>query len=382
MAVADFDEDGALDLAVANVSSNGVRVLKGNGSGGFVINASIATGNSSSILAFDANHDDILDLAVAQGVGSGIGNVGLYLGHGSGGVGNGQFGSGAAYSSGGDPYQLALADLNGDGNADVLASMFFGTRIGILPGVCLPDPRVPDITSVRDLPNDQGRRVLVTWTASSLDVTGGSVGNYRVWRRISQSAVPKQTADCDPTVVLVQPVDLPNGTTVECWEALATLPAQHLSEYVYAAATTQDSLPSSNPYTAFFVSALTDDPEVFYSSEVDSGYSVNNRPPRRPRNPSIAEDASPVMLAIRGAFPNPAASGIVGIALTLASEEPAQLEVLDLAGRRVVDRSLAGLAAGDHVIRVDDGRPLAPGIYHVRLMQAGKRQQAKIVITR
>src|ERR1051326_5077324 len=64
------------------------------------------------------------------------------------------------------------------------------------------------------------------------------------------------------------------------WEALATLPAQRLAGYGYTAATTQDSMPHSNPYTAFFVSALTPDIDVFYSSAIDSGYSVDNVPPR------------------------------------------------------------------------------------------------------
>ena len=39
----------------------------------------------------------------------------------------------------------------------------------------------------------------------------------------------------------------------------------------------------SNPLTAFFVTALTNDPFVFYSSNVDSGYSVDNTPPPPPQ---------------------------------------------------------------------------------------------------
>jgi hypothetical protein len=69
---------------------------------------------------------------------------------------------------------------------------------------------------------------------------------------------------------------------VTYWEALATLPAEGLAGYGYAAATTQDSMHAGNPYTAFFVSALTADPFTFYQSEVDSGYSVDNLAPPTP----------------------------------------------------------------------------------------------------
>jgi len=60
------------------------------------------------------------------------------------------------------------------------------------------------------------------------------------------------------------------------------LPAEQLIDYGYEAATTEDSVAGSNPYTAFFVSALTSDPFVFYRSAPDSGYSVDNLPPPLP----------------------------------------------------------------------------------------------------
>ena len=43
---------------------------------------------------------------------------------------------------------------------------------------------------------------------------------------------------------------------------------------------------SGNPYTAFFVTALTSNPNVFYQSSVDSGYSVDNIPTRPAEWPS------------------------------------------------------------------------------------------------
>jgi hypothetical protein len=66
------------------------------------------------------------------------------------------------------------------------------------------------------------------------------------------------------------------------WEALATLPAQRLPGYGYTAATPQDSLPDSNPLFTYRITATTANVDVFYDSDPDSGYSVDNIPPSVP----------------------------------------------------------------------------------------------------
>src|SRR5207244_11337056 len=76
---------------------------------------------------------------------------------------------------------------------------------------------------------------------------------------------------------------MPWGSVEETfWEAIANPPAAQLVSYGYTAPTTQDSIAAGNPYTAFFVQALTADPFVFYDSAPDSGYSVDNLAPRTP----------------------------------------------------------------------------------------------------
>jgi hypothetical protein len=71
------------------------------------------------------------------------------------------------------------------------------------------------------------------------------------------------------------------GVATTYWEALATLPAEGLPGYGYDSPTTQDSLPGSNPFTAFFITALGEYGS-FYESNVDSGYSVDNLSPPMP----------------------------------------------------------------------------------------------------
>jgi hypothetical protein len=151
------------------------------------------------------------------------------------------------------------------------------------PGQLKPPMSAPHLDYVRDAPNDQGGKVLVAWTRSDFDVSGGSVTSYRVWRRLPllspQASMALATASA--TGRLVRTTGM--GPLAIYWEALATLPAGHLTGYGYAAATLQDSLPGSNPFTAFFVSALTSDSNVFYDSNVDSGYSVDNLAPDTPQ---------------------------------------------------------------------------------------------------
>jgi hypothetical protein len=65
--VGDFNGDGAQDLAVANVNSNNVSVLLGNGDGSFqgVQNFGAGSGPKSVAVA-DFNGDGLPDLAVAN----------------------------------------------------------------------------------------------------------------------------------------------------------------------------------------------------------------------------------------------------------------------------------------------------------------------------
>jgi hypothetical protein len=285
MATGDFNGDGRTDLAVANNSSpsGGTAIMLGTGTGAFQAPTFIASGNSVVVTTDDLNQDGILDLIVGTVTGTNNGNVLVYLGQGTGGVGNGTFGAGHAYGVGGDTYQILPGDFDGDGLRDLFVSCYLNNFISLLPGLCAPDERAPALTRVRDVPADQGGRVFLTWTASSLDVVGGSVNNYRVWRRVPPAiAAASFRTGPVPSTWMRTTLSQATGTSITYWEALATLPAQRLQGYGYTAATTQDSMASSNPYTAFFVSALTSNIDVFYSSNIDSSYSVDNLSPGPP----------------------------------------------------------------------------------------------------
>jgi hypothetical protein len=294
IAIADFDEDGISDLAVANGGNGTLSVLRGNGSGGagdgtFAPATSISLGGQPrSVAAGDLDRDGITDLVTADY--SGV--VGVLLGQGSGGVGNGTFASPFYFSAGPGPTCVAIGDFNADTLADLAVANYTSNRVSVLLHGCgspppPPPSPSPTLTAVRDVPNDQGGRVFVTWLRSGLD--GGpypEVTGYRVWRRIAPAtamAAAIEVAGSPAARIVTTRVDPgPFGPTVTYWEALITLPAEHLDGYGYTAPTTQDSMASGNPYTAFFVTALTSNPNVFYQSSVDSGYSVDNIPPAQP----------------------------------------------------------------------------------------------------
>lgn len=142
------------------------------------------------------------------------------------------------------------------------------------------NPSLPVIVEVRDVPNDQGGLVFVTWRCG-LDSPGvKTITGYRIWRRVPAPAGTSAAA-ADGLRSLPAPAG-EDATAETFWEALATLPAAQLISYGYTAATTQDSLAGANPWTAFFVQGLTADAFKWYNSPPDSGYSVDNLAPPAP----------------------------------------------------------------------------------------------------
>jgi hypothetical protein len=83
--------------------------------------------------------------------------------------------------------------------------------------------------------------------------------------------------------------------------------------------------------------------------------------------------------ALHGARPNPT-TGPLAISFSLANSAPATLELIDLNGRRVFERSVGSLGAGYHVVPVDGGAKLPAGMYLVRLSQGPRTVTAKVSV--
>jgi len=77
--------------------------------------------------------------------------------------------------------------------------------------------------------------------------------------------------------------------------------------------------------------------------------------------------------------PNPSSRGPV-VSFTLPDARPARLEVIDLAGRRVVERAVGVLGAGPHVLDLSAARGWRPGIYWLQLSREGESLRRKVCV--
>ena len=90
--------------------------------------------------------------------------------------------------------------------------------------------------------------------------------------------------------------------------------------------------------------------------------------------------AASLGLSLGNVTPNPS-RGRAAITFTLPHAGDATLEVLDIAGRRVGQQHLSGLSAGPHVVAVGaSSAALAPGVYLLRLEQAGQSRVSRFCV--
>jgi len=115
VAKADFNGDGAVDLAVTNATDNTVSIFLGKQNSTFAPNVAYPTGETPvSVIVADFNGDGKLDLAIANVNGN---SISVLLGN-----GDGTFQPHVDYATDFGPVFLATADLNNDHKMDLVAS--------------------------------------------------------------------------------------------------------------------------------------------------------------------------------------------------------------------------------------------------------------------
>lgn len=122
----------------------------------------------------------------------------------------------------------------------------------------------PEIETVEDIPQDEGRQVRVTWRPSAFDQFGSTtpILDYVIYRRI------------DP---------LPKAAPPGDWDFVCVVPAGGQPTYSKVVPTLADStIVGGQHLSTFYVRALSDTPGLDFDSPPVAGYSVDNLAPPPP----------------------------------------------------------------------------------------------------
>lgn len=117
-ALADFNNDGNLDMAVAINSSNIIQVFLGDGRGGFTLAAVVPAGTDEPwhTLVGDFNNDGFMDIANAESSNVFPNKANIFLGNGTG----SSFMLSGTIAHGNNTQWAFVADFNNDGNLDII----------------------------------------------------------------------------------------------------------------------------------------------------------------------------------------------------------------------------------------------------------------------
>lgn len=141
----DFDGDGRDDLACSNATSKDVTVLlefASDPQGAITFPRSytyLTKDIPVGLVAADFNRDGVIDLATASRdlVTSSAASKGIsiYLGQGTGGVGDGTFQQAIEFATRLVPGSISVGEITGDGWPDLIATSGYGSYITVLPNL-------------------------------------------------------------------------------------------------------------------------------------------------------------------------------------------------------------------------------------------------------
>jgi len=200
-------------------------------------------------------------------------------------------------------YSVAISS---DGNAAIVGGLGDSSETG---AAWMYIDAQTDIETVKDLPFDQGGTVAVMWNKSIGDQPPSTlVTEYWVWRGVRAGSAPGNgVALSRKDYVGRVAKNEANGLTFMTtrthegnillgsdvyWQYITTVPSHALAHYSYACPTLADSTPQGIPWRYFFITAATSNPEIYWDSPPDSGYSVDNISPRAPANAALVSLAN------------------------------------------------------------------------------------------
>ena len=152
----------------------------------------------------------------------------------------------------------------------VIASDLAGESVADTMTLTIVDYR-PNIISLTDVPEDQGRQMKIQWAPGHMDEPD-YITEFSIWRE-----VPTDTADL--------------------WDFITTVPWIGSEEnYSRIVPTLGDSTVDTTYYSTFRVTAHTEDVDLYHDSEPVTGYSIDNLHPTAPQGLIAVQNGASVIL--------------------------------------------------------------------------------------
>jgi hypothetical protein len=139
--------------------------------------------------------------------------------------------------------------------------------------------------AVSDVPADQGGVVKLSWN-STVDNDVSEYPYYSIWRSVAEkntvTAATVRVSEINEKFNGSATIELANGSSDNLWEWVKNVPAALMGEYSAAVPTLNDSSKATDGLHYFMVIAHTANPNKFFLSNIDSGYSKDNLAPVAP----------------------------------------------------------------------------------------------------
>ncbi len=117
LAVGDFNRDGNLDVFDSPSATSAIRLSLGNGNGTFSTGTTLtAVAPTDFLRTADLTGDGVLDLVAGVRAGSGVSSLSIFVGN-----GNGTFKARTTLATTSEPLGITIADIDRDGLQDIVA---------------------------------------------------------------------------------------------------------------------------------------------------------------------------------------------------------------------------------------------------------------------
>jgi len=331
----------------ANNYAGSISVLLGVGNGTFSAHTdrSAASGPYGAELG-DLNGDGRLDLLLSHPTSN---QLAIYLG-----AGNGSFGTPSSFATGSTPYFFGLGDANWDGRLDVAIPSFGSNTVGVAMGngsggfgarTDLATGTGPNAATFADEDHDGKVDYLVV-----IDQSAGAVSLLR--GNGEGAFAPREDYSIGSTT---GPVGVALGDFNEDGQADLVVP-----------------LFSTNAVAVL----QTNNQGDIYAQHIDGRGVLGNV------NTTAVASPRAATLALEAPWPNPVRGVTPTLRFSLPSNEPATLELYDVAGRKLETWAVSRLGAGAHAMPLATTSRLDPGLYFVRLVQGTVSRVARFAVLR